>query len=59
MVINPIVGFNINIQNSRLCTPNIRIPMDSPIECGMTIPYMATFDPGTYEVGDLKDEGRT
>ena len=24
--------------------------MDSPIECGMTIPYMATFDPGTYGV---------
>lgn len=45
--------------------------MDSIIECGMTIPYMATFDPGTYgveygimvseldDVGDLKEEGRT
>ena len=34
MVINPIVGFIFYIQNSRLCIPNVRIPMDSIIECG-------------------------
>ena len=36
MVINPIVGVYI---------PIVRIP----IKGGMTIPYIATFDPGTYK----------
>ncbi len=45
MVINPIVGVYI---------PIVRIP----IKGGMTIPYIATFDPGTYK-GYLLDYSKT